>query len=844
MSKISFARSRRAALLGLILQFLTFATLIIVAYAVRDPNPADPNVTNPFNHIPSLFHLAWFALAGVPMWLTAVLIFRQRELEEVEHLELEQLKRERAAGGGSEAIFEDEAGGFRVAHNRLVWMQRFLIPVFSLLVSATLIGGGAWLVWQTFNAGLGLTTTPEAIDAWGAYQHLAIAMIVLAITLILNFLLSRYASGMARTEGWQLLRGCGSYMFTTAILIAILIIGLGVKLYAANLYVDRLLAFAIPFAMLILGTEVFLNFILDLYRPRTAGVEPRAAFDSRLLGLFAEPGGIAHSIAEAVNYQFGFEVSKTWFFQLMTRAALPLVAVGLATLWAMTAMVIVAPYQHVVIERFGAQVNPDNPHGPGFHWKFPWPIDKAVVYNTGEVHEMFIGFEQFAADPEQFGGEIDAVILWTQEKHFNMEHHDFLIPLTPKEALLPAAATVVSEDDLAPYLDATFADGTAAVPVNLVRLTFFIHYRIDPQRLDEYTRAASDPGEVLRRVAWHAATRINGHSDLQYLLSDGQRDIGDQLRAHLQEASARLQLGLDIGFVGVLNIHPETSVAEAHRAVVNAEQEMIASIREARVEQTSTLTKVAGGRARALHLAHAIEVSGEQELRYNNAQRVLEETAAEAAAIARFRERLLEFAPLFQALERAQWETYRTRQRAETVQEGVRLGLQYTEADRRAASEELLTEERAAAAAQKSLREAVEPVLTEARDALRPEVADALYALVQAELARDLWNRELLRLESELRGEAAALLSQAQAARWEIEMSAAADLIRVLAEQEAFRLAPKAYMTRLYAGALAEGMQDALKYFLAFDPSGRTIHVRYQAEETVRPSFNPGRTNR
>ena len=42
----------------------------------------------------------------------------------------------------------------------------------------------------------------------------------------------------------------------------------------------------------------------------------------------AEPGRIGSSIADALNYQFGFEVSKTWFYQLLSRACVPLIIFG------------------------------------------------------------------------------------------------------------------------------------------------------------------------------------------------------------------------------------------------------------------------------------------------------------------------------------------------------------------------------------------------------------------------------------------------------------------------------------------------------------------------------------
>ena len=79
----------------------------------------------------------------------------------------------------------------------------------------------------------------------------------------------------------------------------------------------------------------------------------RPSFDSRLLGLITEPGGIAKSIADAVNYQFGFEVSKTWFYQLLQRWLSPIIAVAMAVILLLTSVVIIDADEQVVIERFG-----------------------------------------------------------------------------------------------------------------------------------------------------------------------------------------------------------------------------------------------------------------------------------------------------------------------------------------------------------------------------------------------------------------------------------------------------------------------------------------------------------
>jgi hypothetical protein len=43
---------------------------------------------------------------------------------------------------------------------------------------------------------------------------------------------------------------------------------------------------------------------------------------------------------------------------------------------------------------------------------------------------------------------------------------------------------------------------------------------------------------------------------------------------------------------------------------------------------------------------------------------------------------------------------------------------------------------------------------------------------------------------------------------------------------------------RKYLEALVDGIKDSRKFFLAFDPKGRTVHVRFQAEERAQAGIS------
>ncbi|HQL54759.1 MAG TPA: hypothetical protein PLQ87_08620, partial [Phycisphaerae bacterium] len=105
--------------------------------------------------------------------------------------------------------------------------------------------------------------------------------------------------------------------------------------------------------------------------------------------------------------------------------------------------------------------------------------------------------------------------------------------------------------------------------------------------------------------------------------------------------------------------------------------------------------------------------------------------------------------------------------------------------------------------------------------------------------ARDYWEEQLAQdfTLARLEGEAAVALAKALAARWTKEMTAARDVIELQNERTAYYTAPSVYKTRRLAEVLVNGLKDARKYFLAFDPGGRTVRVRFISED--QPQLQP-----
>ncbi|MBK9119372.1 MAG: hypothetical protein IPM18_07185 [Phycisphaerales bacterium] len=804
MTDTPFTRARWTAVSGLVVQIVAAAALLVLALYTSSRGMAN---------------VAWFVVGGLPLWFVAHLVFRQREQAALEAADLEALRREKQSVGAGDSIFADEQDptglGYRVAAMRLNWMQKWLVPAVALVQALYLLAMGGLLWYFQSRAGMRIGGTD-----WPEIRLAGLSLAILSVLMLGTFLLSRYASGMARVNEWQLLRGCGSYLLASAVAIMTLVAALGLLEYGKMRIWEQILAYAAPIAMVLLGLETLFNFVADFYRPVSARQEPRAAFDSRLLGLFAEPGGIASSIADAFDYQFGFHVSQTWFYQLLQRTLVPLILIGGVTLWLITCIVIVRPFEHVIIERFGTQLNAEAPYGPGLRLKLPWPIDVAKPYETGRLHEVHVGFKDFDPSPD-YDASVK-VLQWTDTQHMRLDHFDFLIVPPADAGPVTAERTVFGEIE----------SESQRVPVHLLRMDVAVQYTIRPDRLHIYTRTMRDPRQHLVNAAWQEVSRYMSSRTAEELLEARINEIGRMLRQRIAERVA--DAGLEVVFVGITNIHPERTVAEAYRKVVQADQERVAEIRRALVEADERLAAAAGSGRGARALAMRIKQQTDAtNLLSSRARRLAE---VDATRLAAYQARLELLAPYYRAVAEGHALVL---QRAEELRQAelyYELGLDETQAsvalrgDALRQAEAQLLERRAAA------ETAAAAIRDEATAEFGTDWGYALIETAEAAAASKFWSERLAEgfALGRTEGEAAALLSAAFAERWLTETRAWSLWNRARLEGEAFRTIPDLYHARNLVTALVEELTPARKFFLAFDPTGREVRVRLVTNDDMR----------
>ncbi|UCE61238.1 MAG: hypothetical protein JSU63_05710 [Phycisphaerales bacterium] len=562
-------RAQHVAAVGFVLQTAAFATLLWASLWTQSD---------------AITTVARFVLAGIPIWLVLYLVFNQLRRVRAEELETAELKRTRQAGA-STAIFELDDEELLLEQHRLTWMIRWLLPATTVIVSAFLLLGH-FIFWG-WALDLEVVFGPEGLRR--ASEPTVVMWFVVGVGFFC-FLFARYAIALARMPDWRLLRAGASYMAGNAL--ACLLLAIALMATSTVEWAEPLLAVLVRVVMIVLGLELAVNFLMDFYRPRTPDVAQRPSFDSRLLGLTSDPGGIAKSIADAVNYQFGFEVSSTWFYQLLQRWMLPIMVVTVLVILGMTSIVIVDAEELAVKERFGSLVSrPQTVLEPGLHFKLPYPIDVVRRAPAKRIDELIVG----EATQNESDADAHKAIVWT-------ESHKFV----PELMLLVAAK---KEGDEGKGEDLTFDDdytiGTS-VPVGMLMVSVPIEYRI--KDIEKYLYKYDDPIKLMEGVAYRHLSDYAASVDIDELMGPGREAFNRGLQKHIQHRLDELDVGIEIVFVGVRGAHPpaERKVAEAFQSAVSALTSKAATINAAEGEARRILTTVVGTEARAIAFDMAI----------------------------------------------------------------------------------------------------------------------------------------------------------------------------------------------------------------------------------------------
>ena len=560
----TYQRGISASLLGLSIQIVVATILLVVGLWLKSD---------------VVLAATWHAFGGVGIWLVLAVIYQQFRLTRLEELEADELRR---THGAQSSIFETGAAEFSVAKRRLERLQRWGLPLISLLTGGYLIGVGIWqltgnlallgadaLVQDTLD----IDPLQKRIAGEAALESPGLVLAFLVGLWFLTFVVSRYIAGMGKQKEWSLLRGGSGYLMGNSIIAVVLAVGYAL-LFVPTSVVLKYLAVGIPGFMIGIGIEMLINLVLNVYRPRKLGVLPKPAFDSRLLSLLTTPESIAKSINEALNYQFGFEVSRSWFWRLFSGAFGYLVIMGGLVLMGLSSLVIVEPQQQAVVMKFGSIS--DQVLDPGLHFKAPWPFATVQRYDVTTVREIRIG------GAEQ-GLKEGVPILWNNEHYEGKPMHHMVA---------------------SPQTQSSGHDEARAPSISLVNSEVFIQYRI--ANLLDYLNSSDDADTLLRVMGERLLSQYLLHRDLDQWVGPARRKASLELRDRLQAVADEHQLGIEVVAMPVASIHPPQPVAEAFHLTVIAQQEKVSEIEKARRDAIKRLATAAGSVEKADAIAQAV----------------------------------------------------------------------------------------------------------------------------------------------------------------------------------------------------------------------------------------------
>ena len=464
-------------------------------------------------------------------------------------------------------------------------LRKFVLPAMSLIIGGSLLAIGLMRFRAASAMDTSLADTELQNQGFGIAIGLALA--------VAGFVFARFVSGMATQRIWAPLKAGASYAVGTALLGLAIAVARFVDSSFGRPVAGDTVAHAVPIFTLILGAEMLLNFVLDIYRPRTPGEDPRPGFDSRLLGLLAAPDKIAENIGEALNYQFGVEVSKSWFYLLIQRWWPGLIAVALLVAWSMTSLVVIEPHQRAMVLAFGSPSKPlvsfgardGDEIGPGLHVVLPWPMTEvyvprsvpedpdaeAVMTSTG-VRVLRLGTNP----PKE-----DEAILWTNE-HTVEERYSLVQP-----------APIGQQND--------GSTGSDVAALSLVAVEIPAQYVIDSVRSYDELAQPDHRDTLLDVMGERMLMQFMASQRIDRVLGAQRTELGEQVGRRLSEVFSAMpgadggtrDAGIEMLHVGVAGVHPPKDAAPYFERVVHAGQLREAKVEAAKEYAARTLNTVA-----------------------------------------------------------------------------------------------------------------------------------------------------------------------------------------------------------------------------------------------------------
>lgn len=443
----------------------------------------------------------------------------------------------------------------------------FIIGVLTLLY----FWDGSLLGFQsTEQLGAGIPKNPMSL------------MLLSVICAVFSFFTGVFVVGQSHVREFRYLRPVGSWLIAGAVVMFITAIAAILARFGKNGYdlIGERIVLAVD---CILVVEFLICFVVEFYRPRTQR-ESRPVYESRFLSLFTEPGGVMRNIAESLDYQFGFKISKTGIYTFLQKSLIPALILWGFVFWLFTGIAEVSPGEVGIRERFGACVGAEKKEvlNPGVHLKLPWPFERIVRVPTEKVESVTIGSQLKGEEGEE--EEVADIVLWTGQHY---AHADVFLVAN------------IAKDGNAADLNKS----ASSYQVSILEVSLPVFYRAKKDQAYAFAFNYENIADCLSAIGQAEATQYFASTDFMADISYGRNEVVASLKQRIQAACDKLDMGIEILNVAMHDAHPPVGaelpngdpdpntvdVASAFQDVVCAEEDARTMIARSDAYRSSVL---------------------------------------------------------------------------------------------------------------------------------------------------------------------------------------------------------------------------------------------------------------
>ncbi|MBR7145109.1 MAG: hypothetical protein IKD10_09240 [Lentisphaeria bacterium] len=392
-------------------------------------------------------------------------------------------------------------------------------------------------------------------------------MVFLAAVIgVISLFAGAFYNGQSHDEAFRWLRPFGAWMIAGAVASAAAVAA-GLCFKSGLKEYDAVIAKVLLVIYLVLATELVLSFVVEFYRPRTLE-ESRPVFESRILALFTEPGGVMRNFADMLDYQFGFKVSSTWMYSFVERAIFPLIILWAVILWGSTTVHEVNSNEVGLRSNLGRLTNTDKPLMPGIYFTLPWPFGTLEKYSCDQIYEVVIGHEEHeheeeeeyvddghghAPPPKKEKKKEDlSVVLWTAEH--GEGNNNFIVANDVSHSGGDKSGDVLGD-------------------FYFVGLSMPIQYHIRPDGIYNYVYGSVDAKAVIKNIGQMVVTEYLASAPFYQIITGGRRQAEAKLKERIQAECDARNLGVEIIAANLVGIHPPTQVGKEFQNVLGAMEE-------------------------------------------------------------------------------------------------------------------------------------------------------------------------------------------------------------------------------------------------------------------------------